>query len=66
MLIIAPDIFSIFSLMTVCCVFSLESPHCGNFSEYRVSQKTWTFFENAITPLLMEEFFSKFSVVVES
>ena len=31
---------------------------------YRVSQKTWTYFENAVTPSFMNDFFSKFSVVV--
>ena len=28
------DIFSIFVNMTVCCVFSLESPHRGDSNEY--------------------------------
>ena len=28
------DIFSIFSKMKVCCVFSLESPHRGDSNEY--------------------------------
>ena len=28
------DIFSIFFNMKVCCVFSLESPHRGDFNEY--------------------------------
>ena len=29
------DIFSIFFNMNVCCVFSLESPHRGDFNEYK-------------------------------
>ena len=29
------DIFSIFFHMKVCCVFSLESPHQGDSSEYK-------------------------------
>ena len=28
------DVFSIFLLMKVCCVFSLESPHRGDSNEY--------------------------------
>ena len=28
------DIFSIFFTMKVCCVFSLESPHCDDSNEY--------------------------------
>ena len=28
------DIFSIFFIMKVCCVFSLELPHRGNSNEY--------------------------------
>ena len=28
------DIFSIFFNMKVCCVFSSELPHQGNFNEY--------------------------------
>ena len=28
------DIFSIFFCMTVCCVFSLKSPHRGDSNEY--------------------------------
>ena len=35
-----------------------------SIAKYRVSKKTWTYFENTITPSFMEEFFSKLSVLV--
>ena len=28
------DIFSVFFNMKICCVFSLDSPHRGDFNEY--------------------------------
>ena len=28
------DVFSIFLNMKICCVFSLETPHQGDFNEY--------------------------------
>ena len=44
------DIFSIFFNMRVCCVFSLELPHQGDFNEY--TQYTIFNIKKTITPNL--------------
>ena len=49
-------------LYKVCVINSSQSFHriILKFFTYRVSQKTWTFFENTITPSFMEETFQYF------
>ena len=49
------------------CHFLKRGNFCDSLFIYLDVQgvsKTWTFFENAISPSFMEETFSKFSVVV--